>query len=345
VHRILFIGNNSVYSAAHLMALGRATGVAAVVTPVATLGGLKRLERRLAPSRLKALARELGAPLLEVGHKDDPALARVLGAVRPDLVVVVGMGWLLDEAALAVPRLGTLNVHPALLPAYRGPEPVFWQLYDGVAQSGVTVHLVDPAEDHGPILRQSAFPLPPGACLAEFLARSLAVGPPLLLEAVHDLLRGTAKPVPQPEASPTRRARRLRPTDRHLIAWDEWDLERTWRVLRGTGPILGWPKPRWRELGWMPVIGGMTPGCPGLPAGCEGRDPAGPFLAHPGGKIRFRRRWAPRAWLAAVRRAGAPANGIIAGEKAAWPPLEAVVSKARLGGNRHSRRGGGAARP
>src|SRR3954454_1452074 len=93
MHRILFIGNNSVYSAAHLIALGRTSGVAAVVAPVANLGGLKRLERRLTPSRLGPLARELGAQFLEVGHKDDPALVRVLSALRPDLVVVVGMGW------------------------------------------------------------------------------------------------------------------------------------------------------------------------------------------------------------------------------------------------------------
>ena len=62
---------------------------------------------------------------------------------RPDLAVIAGMGWLLDEAALAVPRLGTLNVHPALLPAYRGAEPLFWQLFDGITESGVTVHLVE----------------------------------------------------------------------------------------------------------------------------------------------------------------------------------------------------------
>jgi hypothetical protein len=183
--------------------------------------------------------------------------------------------------------------------------------------------------------------------LAEFLARALEAGPPSLLEAVDGLLRGTIRPVRQPEASPTRRARRLRPADRHhLIAWEEWDLERTWRVLRGVGPILGWPQPRWRDLGWMPVIGGMTPGPPGLPAGCEGRDAAGPFLAHPGGKIRFRRRWAPRAWLAAVRRGGAPPSGIFATQKAAWPPLGAVVPEARPGRDRHPRGGGrGAARP
>jgi hypothetical protein len=73
-----------------------------------------------------------------------------------------------------------------------------------------------------------------------FLALAVATGPPLLVEAVEALLRGTAVPVPQPDASPTRRSRRLR--DRHLVAWESWSLERTWRVLRGIGPILGWPE-------------------------------------------------------------------------------------------------------
>ncbi|HEX6013910.1 MAG TPA: formyltransferase family protein, partial [Geminicoccaceae bacterium] len=220
----------------------------------------------------------------------------------------------------------------ALLPAYRGAEPVFWQLHDGVGESGVTVHLVDAAEDHGPVLRQGAFPVPPGAGLAEFLARVLEVGPPLLVEAVDGLLRGTLEPIPQPDASPTRRARRLRPGDRRqLVAWDEWDLDRTWRALRGTGPILGWPEPRWRDLGRVPVVDGLTAEPTELPAGQAGRDAAGPFLAHPAGRIRFRRRWAPRAWLAAVHRGERPAGGIVAAERAAWPPLGGVPGALRQG--------------
>jgi methionyl-tRNA formyltransferase len=325
VRRILFIGNASVYSAAHLAAVGRAHGVAMVVEAVAPQGRLKGLRRRVAPSRLKTLARELGAPFLEARYKDHTTLAQVLRAARPDLVVVAGMGWLLDAAALAVPRLGTLNVHPTLLPAYRGAEPFFWQLFDGVAESGVTVHLVDPAEDHGPILRQRPFPLPPGTSLSGFLSLAVATGPPLLLEAIDGLLGGTIQPVPQPEASPTRRARRLRPADRDLIAWEKWSLERTWRVLRGIGPILGWPRARWRDLGRTAVIEGMAPGPPGLPAGRLGWDAGGAFLAHPVGKIRVRYRWAPWAWLAAMQRGDRAAGGVSAAERAAWPPYEFVL--------------------
>ena len=130
------------------------------------------------------------------------ALHRLLRELAPDLVVVAGMGWLLDRDALAVPRLGTLNVHPALLPAYRGAEPTFWQLFDAVAESGVTVHRVEPGEDRGPILRQQRFAVPPGTGLAQFIARQMVVGPPLLLAAVADTLEGRARPVAQPVAKP-----------------------------------------------------------------------------------------------------------------------------------------------
>jgi methionyl-tRNA formyltransferase len=236
----------------------------------------------------------------------------VLRRAQPDLVVVVGMGWLLNKSALAVPPLGTINVHPALLPAYRGGEPLFWQLYDGVAESGVTVHFVDTTEDHGPILRQHSFPVRLDASTADFAARMLEVGPAALLEAISGVLAGTIQALPQPEESPTRRARRLRPADRSLIAWDEWSLERTWQVLSRVGPALNWPRTRWRDLGRIPVIHAMESKPPELPAGCEGRDAIGWFLAHPDGKIRFRRRWAPRRWLRAIWRGEAPGHVTIA---------------------------------
>ncbi|HEX6013758.1 MAG TPA: hypothetical protein VFY87_18560, partial [Geminicoccaceae bacterium] len=61
------------------------------------------------------------------------------------------------------------------------------------------------------------------------------------------------------------------------------------------------------------------------------------------GRIRFRRRWAPRAWLAAVHRGERPAGGIVAAERAAWPPLEAVPA-ARPSGNRRPQSAAGTAR-
>jgi methionyl-tRNA formyltransferase len=318
--KIVFIGINSLFSAAHLDAVGRAFRVSAVYETVRPLGRLKRLERRLVPSRLAVAAEGAGAVFREVAHGDTTALTRLLEGERPDLVVIAGMGWLLDPAALAVPRLGTVNVHPALLPAYRGPEPFFWQLFDGVDEGGVTVHLVDRGEDHGPIVGQRSFPLPHGASLADLLALTIEHGPRLLVHAIGTTLEGTSRPTPQPDLSPTSRARRLRPGDKGLLALQDWTLERAWRVLRGVGPVLGWPRPRWRDLGHVPVIGAATGEPAKLPAGHVGRDAGRYYIAHPNGRIGFEYRWRPRAWLAAMRRQDGIASGIVAAEQAAGLP-------------------------
>ncbi len=324
--RIVFIGVNSLYSTLHLRAVADAYKVTAVVEAVGPMTWLKKLQRRATGSRLARLSHEQGFSFQEVTHRDDKALTEVLRKAEPDVVVIAGMGWLMVEEALGVPRLGTINVHPSLLPAYRGAEPIFWQLFDGVTQSGVTVHLVDPAEDHGPVLRQESFPVPAGTSLSGFLACVLEVGPLVLVQALEALVRGTATPVAQPDTSPTRRARRLRSDDQCLIGWDRWSLEHTWQVLRGIGPILGVPKSRWRDLGWMPVIDMAVCEETGVPAGQLGCDAGGCFLGHPGGKIRFSYRWAPQSWLAAMYRGGAITGGIVAAEKAAWPPLRKAAS-------------------
>ena len=332
--RIVFIGINALFSACHLSPLAEAHQVVAVIETIRPLSLAKRIERRLFPSRLQTCARRAGASFHEVLHRDNGALNRLLRELAPDLVVVAGMGWLLDRDALAVPRLGTLNVHPALLPAYRGAEPTFWQLFDAVAESGVTVHRVDLGEDRGPILRQQRFAVPPGTGLAQFIARQMVVGPPLLLAAVADTLEGRARPVAQPAQSPTRRAVRLHAADAGLTDWPSWSLDRAWRVLSGAGPLLDCPPARWRDLGWMASVVGMTPGAHGLVPGTLGRDEAGRFLAHPQGYLRLRYRWAPRAWLFALRRRGVPAAGLIAAETAASPLLEDLLRAYRAEGGR-----------
>ena len=314
--RIVFIGINALFSVCHATMLAESYHVVAVLETIRPLSWLKRLERRLFASRLEACARRAGATFREVPHGDNAALSLLLRELAPDLVVVAGMGWLLDREALSIPRLGTLNVHPALLPAYRGAEPIFWQLVDGVAESGVTVHQVDPCEDRGPIVRLQSFPVPPGTSLTQFLARQLAIGPPLLLAAVADTLEGRARPVAQPAASPTRRAARLHAVDASLTDWPAWGLERAWRVLSGAGSLLDCPPARWRDLGWMATVVGMSSGPHGLAGGTIGRDRQGRFLAHPQGRLHLRYRWAPRAWLLALRRRGVPASGIVASETA-----------------------------
>ncbi|NJM42015.1 MAG: hypothetical protein HC853_15300 [Anaerolineae bacterium] len=83
----------------------------------------------------------------------------VLAALKPDLIVSASFPWLLPPEVLATARLGAINLHPTLLPAYRGPNALR-QIYDGASHIGSTLHWIDSAFDTGRILSQHRAPLP-----------------------------------------------------------------------------------------------------------------------------------------------------------------------------------------
>jgi methionyl-tRNA formyltransferase len=80
------------------------------------------------------------------------AIAPLLEAVRPDLVVCMGFPWKVPPDALAVPPLGWLNGHPSLLPRHRGPVPVAWAIRSGDEELGITFHFMDAELDTGPVV-------------------------------------------------------------------------------------------------------------------------------------------------------------------------------------------------
>lgn len=86
-------------------------------------------------------------------------LADLLNATCADLVLVFGFSKKIPSSLLQIPPLGFFNVHFSLLPAYRGPEPLFWQIKRGESFTGVTVHKMDESFDGGPILFQQRVPL------------------------------------------------------------------------------------------------------------------------------------------------------------------------------------------
>jgi methionyl-tRNA formyltransferase len=116
-----------------------------------------------------------GAPLavaceglgVELWRRDDPNAADVVARVRDaDLLLVAGCGRILGPELCAAPKVGALNFHPSLLPAYRGREPLFWALARGEPRVGITVHRLTDDVDAGPILFQRAIPVPARATSA-----------------------------------------------------------------------------------------------------------------------------------------------------------------------------------
>jgi methionyl-tRNA formyltransferase len=120
------------------------------------------------------------------------AIAPLLEALRPDLVVCVGFPWKIPADALAVPRLGWLNGHPSLLPRHRGPVPVAWAIRRGDPEIGVTFHLMDAELDTGPIYAQRAMPVGEYVDPDSFYPRLGPVMIEALKEAVAKLEAGEA---------------------------------------------------------------------------------------------------------------------------------------------------------
>jgi len=108
--------------------------------------------RRVTGSPIKRLAVAAGLPVVQPASLKDAAAVRELSGWQPDLLVVVAYGLILPEAALAVPRLGCINVHASLLPRWRGAAPIQRAIMAGDAETGVCLMLMDAGLDTGPVL-------------------------------------------------------------------------------------------------------------------------------------------------------------------------------------------------
>jgi len=113
--------------------------------------------------------------------RDRHSIEPLLRAYAPDLAICWGYPWRIPLAALEVPRLGSMNNHPAFLPRHRGPIPISWAIREGDESYGVTWHRMDAQLDTGPILAQASVP----AREDEFDFETLG---PRLLEAALEIL-------------------------------------------------------------------------------------------------------------------------------------------------------------
>jgi methionyl-tRNA formyltransferase len=154
--RILFLGSPE-YAALPLRALARAGyEIVGVVTQPDRPSGRSRTP---APPPVALAARELGLPVFQPPTLRDPAVVEQLAALRPDASVLAAYGEILRKKVLAIAPLGVLNIHPSLLPRWRGPSPVAGAILAGDVATGVSLMLLDAGMDSGPLLAQRTIPL------------------------------------------------------------------------------------------------------------------------------------------------------------------------------------------
>lgn len=152
--RIIFAGTPA-FAAVALQALLHSTHhVAAVFTqPDRPSGrGLK-----IIPGAVKQLALAHQLPLYQPASLKNEAEQKVLADLKADVMVVAAYGMLLPAAVLSFPRLGCANIHPSLLPRWRGAAPIQRTIYAGDKTTGVTIMKMDEGLDTGPILYQETF--------------------------------------------------------------------------------------------------------------------------------------------------------------------------------------------
>ena len=115
--------------------------------------------RRITPSPVKQTALDLGYPVNQVSSIKTVDFASQIQSFKPDFLVVVAYGKILPENVLALPRIGTINIHASLLPKLRGAAPIQWAVINGEAVTGVCSMLMDKGMDTGDVLLSAMKPL------------------------------------------------------------------------------------------------------------------------------------------------------------------------------------------
>ena len=184
---------------------------------------------------VKAAAAVAGVPALQFERIRRQEGLDALRALSPDLCVTAAFGQILSEKVLAIPRLGTVNVHASLLPAYRGPAPINWCLIEGALVTGVTTMLTDPGIDTGDILLQRETPIGPLETAGSLSERLAALGAALLLETLEKLEKGALARIPQDHEKATRHPMLTKEHGR--IDWGRGAKEIA-NLVRGVDP---WP--------------------------------------------------------------------------------------------------------
>ncbi|HOO89694.1 MAG TPA: methionyl-tRNA formyltransferase [Syntrophales bacterium] len=179
---------------------------------------------------VKVCALELGIPVYQPDRVRDRDFLDIFGKISPDMVTLVAFGQILPEEIIRFPRFGCLNVHPSLLPQYRGAAPMNWAIINGDRETGVTIMLMDEGVDSGDILLQEKTDIAADETFDDLHARLSIVGARLLIGVVESAINGTLVRVRQDNSLATF-APRLVPGAGH-IDWND-DSEKIVNLIRG----------------------------------------------------------------------------------------------------------------
>ena len=156
--------------------------------------------------------------------------------LKPDLVCVVSYGVILPKSFLKIPKLGCINVHPSMLPKYRGPAPIQWSILNGDKITGVTIMYLNEQMDAGDIIMQEEVEIEEDETTGDLWDRLSGIGARLLLKSIKQIEENKANRIKQPEEYT------LAPMLNKEMSKIDWNLKTSIEIknlVRGLNPIMG----------------------------------------------------------------------------------------------------------
>jgi len=194
--RTVFMGTPKV-AVPLLSTLNEISEIALVVTQPDRPMGRKQ---HLHASPVKVHSEKLGLKIVQPEQvKNNPIFLKELQGAKPDVIVIVAYGKILPQSVLELPRMGCINVHYSLLPAYRGAAPVNWALVNGEEKTGVTLMKLDRGLDTGPIIASSVVRIDSLDTAPRLFEKLTVAAVQILNEELLPYVRGERIAVPQEE--------------------------------------------------------------------------------------------------------------------------------------------------
>jgi methionyl-tRNA formyltransferase len=188
--------------------------------------------RRLGAPPMKIYAEEHGLPLFQPETLREDSAVEEIRSSEPDVIIVAGYGRILPQKVLSVPPKGALNIHPSLLPKYRGPSPVVTAILSGETVTGVTVMLIDQGMDTGEILAQREVRILSNETAGDLTKRLFDIGAQMIEDVLPAWMIGGILPVPQKEDQATTTCRYTKQDGEIHWSLPAIEIERQLRAFR-----------------------------------------------------------------------------------------------------------------
>ncbi len=198
---------------------------------------LPKSQHSISSDELLAIAAQASVPHTTPDTLHDPAFVQLLKDDEPDLIIVATYDRRIPREIIDIPLLGAVNIHPSLLPKYRGPCPEFWAVRNGEIETGVTIHYLDDAFDTGDILMQEKMPIAHEDTLGMVLYRFASTATRMVVGFIDGVNKGS---IPKAQAqndavatdAPLAKAEDLR------IVWQD-SAESIYNLIRAANPVGG----------------------------------------------------------------------------------------------------------